>query len=148
MKYLIGTLIIGLLASCGDATGNENEKASKKNEGSEKNEEKQTRKIDFEYTTYALYDSIVYLKRDMSPVNALIYGDRGDVGVCINGKREGVHRYWYENLQLKFERNYKDGKKNGLCRTWRENGRLKFERNYKDGMLVSEKEFDYNGNPM
>ena len=140
-------MIIGLLASCGDATVNENKKVSKKNEENEKNEEKELWRISYEYTTYTLYDSVVYFKRDMSPITGLIYGDRGDVGECVNGKREGIHRYWYENDQLKFERNYKNGKKNGLCRQWYENGRLEFERVYEDGQLISEKEFDYNGNP-
>ena len=79
MKYLIALVLIVLLANCGGSTGSE------KQEESENKEEKELRKYSVEQTTYDLYDSIVYFKRDMSPVNAMLYGERGDIGKCING---------------------------------------------------------------
>ena len=104
---------------------------------------KELERIHLFSTTYDLYDSLVYLKSDMKPVNALIYNRLGDIGVCLNGKREGVHRDWFDSRQLKFERNYTDGQRNGLCREWHENGRLRFEGNYKDDEMIGVQRFWY-----
>ena len=42
---------------------------------------------------------------------------------------------YYENGQIKEEKNYKDGKKDGKWIWYYKNGRIKFENNYKDGEL-------------
>ena len=122
-------------------------------------------------TTYDLEDTLVYLKYDMKPINGVLYSELGDMGMYVNGKRDGLHRAWYEDGQLRYERNFKDGKYEGLHRVWYENGRLKYESNYKDGKtnglcrdwyedgqlmieynfkddrLISEKCFDEEGEP-
>ena len=121
-------------------------------------------------TTFALKDTVVYLKHDMKPINGVLYCDYGDVGIYVKGKQDGLHREWhdngqlmwefnykndkadglwrgwYENGQLKNEYNYKDGKEDGLCRGWHENGQLKNEYNYKDGTLIDDRCYDENGN--
>ena len=84
-------------------------------------------------TTFALYDTVVFLNHDMKPINGVLYCDYGDMGIYVKGKVDGLHEAWYENGQLLSEFNYKDGKEDGLCRGWYENGQLQIEQNYKDG---------------
>ena len=121
-------------------------------------------------TTFALYDTVVFLNHDMKPINGVLYCDYGDMGIYVKGKVDGLHEAWYENGQLlcimnykdgkpdglgrewyedgqlKYEFNYKDGKKDGLYRVWYENGQMQYERNYKDGKLISKKCYDEDGN--
>ena len=84
-------------------------------------------------TTFALYDTVLYLKYDMKPFNGVLYCKYGDMGIYVKGKKDGLHRTWYENGQLQSEYNYKDGKEDGLGRAWYEDGQLGAEKNYKDG---------------
>ena len=87
-------------------------------------------------TTFALKDTVVYLKHDMKPINGEILCDYGGVmGIYVKGKPDGFQRDWYENLQVMYDRNYKDGKEDGLGREWYKNGQLKSEGNWKDGEL-------------
>ena len=51
----------------------------------------------------------------------------------INGKKDGVWKYWHENGQLGYEVFYKDGKKDGVQKAWHDNGQLEYEYCYKDG---------------
>ena len=44
---------------------------------------------------------------------------------------------YYENGQIKIERNYKDDKLDGKWTYWHENGQIKSEKNYKVGMCIS-----------
>ena len=83
-------------------------------------------------TTFALNDTVLYLKYDMKPINGVLYNDIGDMGICVKGKKDGLWREYYENGQLWYEYNYKDGKRDGLYRQWYENGQLWYEINYKD----------------
>ena len=83
-------------------------------------------------TTFALKDTVVYLKHDMKPINGVLYCDYGDVGIYVKGKKDGLLREW-KNGQLWIEGNYKDGKADGLVREWYKDGQLQFEGNYKDG---------------
>jgi len=46
-------------------------------------------------------------------------------GEFVNDKKNGLHRKWYENGQLKSEGNYNNGNRNGLNRTWYGNGNIK-----------------------
>ena len=103
-------------------------------------------------------DTLGYLKYDMSLLNGVVYNDFGEVGVFVNGKRNGFHRQWYKNGQLRYEwrysnnnctgyrrwykngqidqeENYKNDKYDGIQKVWYENGLLKFEMNYVDGMM-------------
>lgn len=96
-------------------------------------------------TTYAVYDTVVYLKHDMNPINGVLYCDYGDIGRYVNGKLDGLYRRWHKNGQLQYEENYKNGKRDGLARSWHENGRLQYEWNYKEDIPISKKCFDENG---
>lgn len=84
-------------------------------------------------TTFALYDTVVNLKHDMKPINGLLYCDNGDMGIYVNGKEDGLHRYWYDNGQLWYENNFKDCQLHGVQRGWHEDGRLYYETNWKHG---------------
>jgi hypothetical protein len=53
-----------------------------------------------------------------------------------DGKKDGLWKEWYENGQLRWEKNYKDGKLDGLARGWYKNGQLRWENNYKDGERI------------
>ena len=77
-------------------------------------------------------DKLCYIKSTMSVLSGVVYNDFGDLGLYVNGEVDGLHRSWYENGQLKLERNYTDGELNGLLKVWYENGQLKIEMNYKD----------------
>jgi len=54
-------------------------------------------------------------------------------GTFKDGNKEGVHKLWYENGQLKIESTYKNGEIDGLFREWHSNGQLSREGTYKDG---------------
>jgi len=51
-----------------------------------------------------------------------------------DGKRDGLFVGWYENGQKRSEGNYKDGEQYGLYPTWHENGEKRSEVNIKDGL--------------
>ena len=97
-------------------------------------------------TTFALKDTVVFLKYDMKPINGVLYCDYGDIGVFVEGKPDGLVRLWHENGQLEDEVTYKNGKKDGLERIWHENGQLGWEVTFKDDELISERCFDENAN--
>ncbi len=64
-----------------------------------------------------------------------------------DGKVHGLYTFWYENGQKK-EREYtlRFGKLHGLYTRWYRNGQKNWERTHKDGELISEKEWDEDGN--
>ena len=64
-----------------------------------------------------------------------MYNKFGDLGLYIDGKRNGLHKEWYESGQLKYETNFNDGKLNGLYKEWYEDGGLKVELNYINGVF-------------
>ncbi len=55
-----------------------------------------------------------------------------------NGLRQGLWRDWYDNDQLKSERNYVDDMKHGIWRWWYESGQPWFEVNYVNGIIEGE----------
>lgn len=66
-------------------------------------------------------DTLTYLKSDMSLLNGIVYSEFGENGKYINGKKDGEHKSWYDNGQLKSLGNYD----NGLFinyQSWFENG--------------------------
>ena len=67
-------------------------------------------------------NNLTYLKNDMSLLTGRI-NDSRNKGVFVNGKAEGLYIEWYENGQLKRERNYVNGKRQGIGRSWDENGK-------------------------
>jgi len=50
----------------------------------------------------------------------------------IEGRQQGLHREWFKDGTLHYERNYNDGKTNGTWKAWYEDGILFYEKNYKD----------------
>ena len=55
-------------------------------------------------------DTLTYLKSDMTLLNGVVYSEFGELGKFINGEREGRHKWWYENGQLKEVSNWIGGK--------------------------------------
>ena len=78
-------------------------------------------------------DTLTYLKSEMKPLNGIMYCEFGENGNFINGKKNGIHKTWYEDGQLKSEGYKIDGKEDGIHKTWYENGQLEFDVNFKDG---------------
>ena len=88
----------------------------------------------YKYAEVTFNNNLAYLKTDMS----LLTGEIKDniyKGLFVNGKREGLHRWWYKNGQLEAEGNFVNANQDGLWRLWFENGQLKAERNYVDGEM-------------
>ena len=48
-----------------------------------------------------------------------------------DSRYDGLYQSWYENGQLMIKMNYKLGQQDGLYQEWYENGQLKYERNFK-----------------
>ena len=65
-----------------------------------------------------------------------------------DGKKEGLSTMWHANGQKMMEGTYKDGKKEGLHTDWHENGQKRSEATYKGGKLVSETNWDKEGNEL
>ena len=86
-------------------------------------------------------DTIFYLKGDMTLLNGLVYSNFGDVGKYLNGKKEGIHKTWYDNGQLKSFGKFRRGKKEGVNKEWYDGGQLKETWYYLDGKRVGLCEF-------
>ena len=87
--------------------------------------------------TTSASDTITYLKSDMSLLNGVVYSEFGENGKYINGKKDGIHKEWYEDGQIKSEENLKLGGKNFdnyYLKKWYENGQLYSNRN-KEGYI-------------
>ena len=127
MKYLFVFLLVGLMVSCGDASGDASENVKPKLK-------------EYSYDEVTKPNDILLLKKNMKPVTGIVKGNYEDgkleyEGNYKDGKYDGLHRYWYEDGQLRSEGNWKDDKLDGLWRSWHENGQLESEDNYKDGMI-------------
>ena len=55
-------------------------------------------------------DTITYLKSDMKPLNGIVFCEFGDNGKYINGKKDGIHKEWYDDGQIQSELEYENGK--------------------------------------
>jgi antitoxin component YwqK of YwqJK toxin-antitoxin module len=66
-------------------------------------------------------DTLIYLKKDKSLVNGILFGDFGDFGMCQNGKKHGYWRF-YRNGNLMSEGTWIDNKKNGIFNTYSDDG--------------------------
>ena len=79
-------------------------------------------------------DTLTYLKSDMSLLNGVVFCEFGENGRYINGKKDGIHKKWYEDGQIESEENLKLGGKNFdnyYLKKWYENGQLYVNRNKK-----------------
>ncbi len=75
-------------------------------------------------------------------------GDTARYIEYINGKQDGLLKWWYPNKQLAQLRYFADGKKQGIHRGWWENGTLKFEYHFVDDEHDGElKEWGQTGKP-
>ena len=118
-------------------------------------------------------DGNTYFKKDMSLVNGIVkdYFENGWLsyeGKYKDGKKVGIHKYWYEQYnagdlasegvykdgeliyekvyyddnQLWTEGAYKDGKEEGIHKGYYyKSGKLEYEQIWKNGKLISEKKY-------
>ena len=71
-------------------------------------------------------DTLTFLKLDMTPLNGMVYSKYGDNGFYINGKRDGEHKRWYDNGQLRDLGNYDNGNFVNY-KGWFENGNQSYD---------------------
>lgn len=55
-------------------------------------------------------DSLTFLKIDMTLLNGIVYGEYGEFGEYKLGKKEGIHKEWYDDGQLKSVEEWKEFK--------------------------------------
>lgn len=100
--------------------------------------------------TFNLKNELLSLEGKIKDGKYFEYYENGKIKAernFLNGKEEGVAKFYYPsgNLQSKVE--YSSGVLNGLVYIYSESGRLLFEQNYKDGVLEGiSKEYDESGN--
>ena len=56
----------------------------------------------------------------------------------LNGKRDGVERFWFSNGKIKNEGHWFDGQRNGVFRTWDDKGDIVSAKRYKEGNLIED----------
>ena len=54
----------------------------------------------------------------------------------LNGKKDGMERFWHANGRLKSEGQWFDGRRNGVFREWREDGKPISANRFKNGQLI------------
>lgn len=54
----------------------------------------------------------------------------------LNGKKDGMERFWYPNGKLKSEGQWFEGKQNGVFRQWSEEGKVIRVVRYKNGQVI------------
>ena len=115
-------------------------------------------------------DTLTYLKSDMKPLNGIVFCEFGENGKYINGKRNGIHKEWYDDGQIKSELEFKDGKgifekvmkywytdgqlmmegiygeKQNISKMYYGDGKLRHKIISEDGKIMSKQCWDYDGN--
>jgi antitoxin component YwqK of YwqJK toxin-antitoxin module len=96
-------------------------------------------------TTIDLFDSITYLRSDMSPITGVIKKfdeNRKLVLECnfTNGLKDGALRHWCSNGVLVFSGTYKLGIPEGVFQWWYSNGKPKAKCTYLNGQLHGKSE--------
>jgi hypothetical protein len=79
-------------------------------------------------------DTLTFLKLDMTTLNGIVFCEFGENGKYINGKKDGIHKEWYEDGQIESEENLKLGGRNFdnyYLKKWWENGQLHVNHNKK-----------------
>ncbi len=77
------------------------------------------------------------------------YYPSGKIKAVLNykkGKLEGIAKYYYESGNLKERVNYRKGLRERTGTTYYESGELKAKQTYKNGKLISEEQYDKQGN--
>jgi antitoxin component YwqK of YwqJK toxin-antitoxin module len=100
-------------------------------------------------TTFHLFDTIVYVRSNMSVLNGTIVkfdSEKKKMLECryVNGVKDGEIKVWCANGNLVLSANYKNGVPEGLFQWWYSNGKKKARCNYKKGLLDGKAEAWYN----
>lgn len=100
-------------------------------------------------TTFHLFDSIVYVRSNMSLLNGIIIKynqENKKVFECqyVDGKKDGSLKVWCSNGNIVFSASYKNDLPNGLFQWWYPNGDLKARCFYKNGTLDGKAEAWHN----
>ena len=61
----------------------------------------------------AMDHDTMFLKKDMHKLSGIVYNEYGEIGFFKNGLREGIHKEWFRNGNLKDEISYSNGLKDG-----------------------------------
>ena len=51
----------------------------------------------------------MFLKKDMHKISGIVYNKHGDIGTFFQGLREGLHKEWFRNGNIKDEITFKNG---------------------------------------
>lgn len=88
-------------------------------------------------TVLGQQDGIRYAKKDMKPLNGILYErnptGRYKIGEFKNGLEEGIHQKHY-GRQLVYEGEYVNGLEEGIHKAWSEEGQLIYEGSFSDGI--------------
>ena len=90
-------------------------------------------------------DTLTYLKSDMSLLNGVVFCEFGENGKYINGKKDGIHKEWYDDGQIKSELEFKEGKKDFKHKEWFESGQLRSVESYDNGSLIDNQIWNEDG---
>jgi antitoxin component YwqK of YwqJK toxin-antitoxin module len=71
---------------------------------------------------------------------------KAEINYNSNGEYDGLQKLWYKDGKIGNEIYYKNGQRHGLFRYYDPSGYLSKEKTYINGNLITEKEFDANGN--
>ena len=94
-------------------------------------------KFQIDETTYLLDDSMVFERFDMEPLNGILLDHSSrEIGLYVNGKREGVHSVRNEHDSLLIQAEYKYSILNGQYKKFFPNGKLMEESVYDLGVKV------------
>ena len=95
--------------------------------------------IDFNNTIEDTISNLLVNRFTKEPINGEVFLIKGEVeiyrGSFHNGLRDGEHKEYHENKNLKWLSNYKDGIKEGPEEMYFENGNLQYKGIFKSGKL-------------
>ena len=89
----------------------------------------------YEENWVVLDHDTMFLKKDMHKISGIVYNKHGDIGTFFQGLREGLHKEWFRNGNIKDEITFKNGMKNGEFRYWDDKGQLLKEGHYLNDSL-------------
>ena len=107
------------------------------------------------YTEPENLSKSVFFKNDMSPVNGILTCKYGEVGLFVNGRREGIHKTWFKSNnknndgQLSSISNFQNGKQIGSYKEYYSNSNIALTCTFVNGKIHGEsirhfKEYDGN----
>ena len=57
-------------------------------------------------TIQPIKEKITYTRLDVKQVSGIVFCEFGDLGKFSRGKKEGEHKEWYQNGELRFSGNF------------------------------------------